>query len=129
MTRIPGPTRMEDPNRSPVYSDRFYLSYQNVLFMSFHFKVLIYAEAFSNGRPINIYIYTNTFTLRHSMPLQNDIQNISSEFNSFVYKISHVKKEMICIWRGLYLYVATLSMTLRFLFLALFLVHLIPAHS
>ena len=26
------------------------------------------------------------------MPLQNDIQNISSEFNSFVHKISHVQK-------------------------------------
>ena len=120
---------MADPNRSPVYSDRFYLSYQNVLFTSFHFKVLIYMEAFSNGRPINIYIYTNTFTLRHSMPLQNDIQNIGSEFNSFVYKMSHVKKEMICIWRGIYLYAATLSMTLHFLFLAFFPVYSIPAHS
>ena len=122
-TRIFDPTRMVDPNRSLVYSNRFYLSYQNVLFMSFHFKVLIYTEAFSNSRPINIYIYTNTFILRHSMPLQNDIQNISSKFNSFVYKMSHVKKEMICIWRGIYLYTVTLSMTLRFLFLAFFPVH------
>ena len=120
---------MADPNRSPVYSYRFYLSYQNILFTSFHFKVLIDEEAFSNGRPINIYIYTNTFQLRHSMPLQNDIQNISSEFNSFVYKMSHVKKEMICIWRGIYLYATTLSMTLRFLFLVFFPVHSIPAHS
>ena len=63
------------------------------------------------------------------MPLQNDIQNISSEFNSFVYKMSHVKKEMICIWRGIYLYAKTLSMTLRFLFLAFFSVHSIPGHS
>ena len=47
--------------------------------MSFHFRVFNYAEAFSNGRPINIFSY-------------NDIQNISSEFNSFVHKISHVKK-------------------------------------
>ena len=120
---------MADPNRSLVYSDHFYLSYQNVLFTSFHFKVLIYAEAFSNDRPINIYIYTNTFTLRHSMPLQNDIQNISSEFNSFVNKMSHVQKEMICIGRGIYLYTATLSMTLGFLFLAFFPVHSILAHS
>ena len=52
--------------------------------MSFRFKVFDCAEAFSNGGPINIYIYTNTFTLWHIMPLQNDIQNICSEFNSFV---------------------------------------------
>ena len=90
----PDPTRMTDPNRSPVYSDRFYLFYQNILFMSFHFRVLIYTEAFSNGRPINIYIYTNTFTLRHIMPVQNDKQNLSSVFNAFVYKMSHVQKEM-----------------------------------
>ena len=49
---------MADPNRSPVYSDRFHLSYQNILFMSFHFRVFNYAEAVSNGRPINIYVYT-----------------------------------------------------------------------
>ena len=89
--------------------------------MSFHLKVLIYAEAFANGRPINIYIYTNTFTLRHIMPLQNDKQNISYEFNAFVHKMSHVQKEMICIWRGIYLYAATLSMTLRFSILPSFL--------
>ena len=58
MTRILGQTRMTDPNRSPVYSDRFHLSYQNVLFMSFPFRVFNYGEAFSNGRPINIYSYT-----------------------------------------------------------------------
>ena len=96
--------------------------------MSFHFRVLIYAEAFSNGRPINIYIYKNTFTLRHIMPLQNDKQNISSAFNAFVYKMSHVQKEMKCIWR-IHLYAATLSMTLRFLFLVFFPVHSIPVHS
>ena len=63
------------------------------------------------------------------MPLQNDKQNISSTFNAFVYKMSHVQKEMKCIWRGIHLYAATLSMTLLFLFLAFFPVHLIPAHS
>ena len=56
--RILSPTRMADLNRSPVYSDRFHLSYQNILFMSFRFKVFNYAEAVSNGRPINIYFYT-----------------------------------------------------------------------
>ena len=63
------------------------------------------------------------------MPLQNDKQNIRSTFNAFVYKMSHVQKEMKCIWRGIHLYAAALSMTLHFLFLAFFHVHLIPAHS
>ena len=58
MTRIPSPTQMADPNRSPVYSNRFHLSYQNILFMSFYFKVFNYVEAFSNGRPIKICSYT-----------------------------------------------------------------------
>ena len=49
---------MADPNRSPVYSDRFHLSNQNILFMSFHFRVFNYAKVVSKGRPINIYFYT-----------------------------------------------------------------------
>ena len=48
------------------------------------------------------------------MPLQNDIQNNSSEFNSFVHKMSHVQKEMICICRDIYLCAVTFSMTLCF---------------
>ena len=32
------------------------------------------------------------------MPLQNDIENNSSEFNYFVYKMSHVQKDMICMY-------------------------------
>ena len=54
------------------------------------------------------------------MPLQNDIQNNGSEFNSFVHKMSHVQKQMICIRRGIYLYAATFSITLRFLILPSF---------
>ena len=75
---------MAVPNRSPVYFDRFHLSNQNILFMSFPFRVFNYAEAFQNGRLINIYSYT--------IRLQNDIQNNGSEFNSFVHKMSHVQK-------------------------------------
>ena len=56
---------MADPNRSPVYFDRFHLSYQNILFMSLHFEVFNYTKAVSNGRPINIYFYT--------IRLQNDV--------------------------------------------------------
>ena len=33
------------------------------LFMSFRFKVFNFAEAFSNGRPINIHISQNTITM------------------------------------------------------------------
>ena len=66
-------TRIPDPNRSLVYSDNFYLSYQNILFMSFRFRVFNYVEAFSNGRPINIYSYI--------ICLQNCV--------SFLYKMIH----------------------------------------
>ena len=49
---------MADPNWTPVYSNRFHLSYQNILFISFRFRVFNYVEAVSNNRPINIYFYT-----------------------------------------------------------------------
>ena len=45
-TQIPGLTRMENPNRSSVYSDHFHLSYHNILFTSFNFRVFIYVETF-----------------------------------------------------------------------------------
>ena len=91
-TRIPGQTRRADPNRSPVYSDRFHLSYQNILFMSFHFRIFNYTEAFSNGRPINIYSYT--------IRLQNGVsclykiihKNNGSEFNSLLFTKYHMFK-------------------------------------
>ena len=63
----------------------------------------------------------HAFTKWHIMPLQNDIENNSSEFNSFIHKMSHIKIEMICIRRGIYLYAATFFMTLRFLILPSFL--------
>ena len=79
------------------------------LFMSFCFKVFNYAEAFSNGKPINIYISQNAITMKafYAFLKRYTKQNINSEFNYFVHKISHVQKEMICIWRGIYLYAAT----------------------
>ena len=55
------------------------------------------------------------------MPLQNDIQNNSSEINSFVHKMSHVQKEWYAYDGGIYLYTATFFMTLRFLILPSFL--------
>ena len=57
----------------------------------------------------------NLFTKWRILPLQNDIQNNGSEFNSIVHKMPHVQKGMICI------YAATFSMTLRFLILPSFL--------
>ena len=86
---------MADPNQSPVYSDRFHFSHQTILFLSFHFRVFNYAEAVSNGRPINIYFYTIRLQKWCIMPLQNDIQNTISEINPFVHKIC--SKEIICI--------------------------------
>ena len=46
--------------------------------------------------PKTLFLY-NSFTKWRIMPLQNDIQNNGSEFNSFVHKMLHVQKEMICI--------------------------------
>ena len=69
--------------------------------MSFHFRVFNYVEAVSNGRPINIYFYT--------IRLQNDIQNNSSEINSFVHKMSHVQKEWYAYGR-VYTYTPRLSL-------------------
>ena len=73
-------TRMADLNWSPVYSDHFHLSYQKhfylchfILEFSIMWKHFIYhrhkaflniAETVANDRPINIYIYINTFTLK-----------------------------------------------------------------
>ena len=47
--------------------------------------------------------------------------NISLEFDYLFTKYPMFKKEMICIWRGIYLYAATCSMTLRFTILSSFL--------
>ena len=49
---------MVDPNRSPVYSDHFHLSYQKHFIYVISFYSFKYTEAVSNGRPINIYFYT-----------------------------------------------------------------------
>ena len=63
------------------------------------------------------------------MPIQKGVQNNIFEFNSFDYKISKFKNVMYA-HVGVYTYTPhTFSMTLRFLFLAFFLVHLIHAHS
>ena len=68
----------------------------------------------------SLHLY-NLFTKWRIFPLQNDMQNNGSEFNSFVHKMLHIQKGIICIWRGIYLYAATFSMTLRFLILPSFL--------
>ena len=63
------------------------------------------------------------------MPLQKGAQNNVSEFNLFDYEISMFKNAMYAPV-GVYIYTPhAFSMTLRFLFLALFPVHSIPAHS
>ena len=63
------------------------------------------------------------------MPLQKGVQNNVSEFNSLDYKISMFKNAMYA-YVEVYTYTLhAFSMTLRFLFLAFFLVHSIPAHN
>ena len=100
---------MADPNQSSVYSDRFHLSYQNILFMSFRFRVFNYTEAISNGRPINFYFYTirlqNGVSCLYKMIYQNNI----SEINSFVHKMTHVQKEWYA-YDGVYTYTPQLSL-------------------
>ena len=96
MTQIPGLTRMADPNRSPVYSNRFHLSYQNLLFMSFHFRVFNYAKAVSNGRSINIYFYTirsqNGVSCLYKMIYKTIVQRLTLLFTK-----CHTFKRMVCI--------------------------------
>ena len=93
MTQIPDPTRMADPNQSPVYFHCFHLSYQKILFMSFHFRVFNYAEAFSNGRPINIYSYTirlqNDVSCLYQMIYKTIVQSLTLLFT----KISHIQNK------------------------------------
>ena len=63
------------------------------------------------------------------MPLQKGVQNNFSEFNLFDYKISMFKNAMYS-HVGVYTYTPdAFSMTPRFLFLAFFSIHSIPAHS
>ena len=107
--------KCHDPNPWPDLNGRsepelglfrpfsFILSKHFILEFSITRKYFIYhrhkaflniSEMIANDRPINIYIYTNTFTLRHYMPLQKGVQNNIYEFNSFDYKISMFKNAM-----------------------------------
>ena len=125
VTRILGSTRRADPNWTPVYSDVF--NYLIKTFSLFYFSLgfRFTWKHFSNGRPINIYIFTKCNYNEGILCLfkRYTKQNINLKFNYFVHKISHVQKgnDMICIWRGIYLYAATCSMTLRFAILSSFL--------
>ena len=63
------------------------------------------------------------------MPLQKEVQNNISEFNSFDYKIPMFKNAMYA-HVGVYTYTPhTFSMTLRFSILPFVHVHSIPTHS
>ena len=89
--------------------------------MSFHFRVFNYAEAFLNGRPINIYSYKICLQNGVSCLYKMIYKTLVQSSTLFFTKYPMLKKEMICIWWGIYLYATTLSMTLRFLILASFL--------
>ena len=125
--RIPSPTRMADPNRSSVYSDRFHLSYQNILFMSFHFRVFNYAEAVSNGRPINIYFYTirlqNGVSCLYKMIYKTIVQRLTLLFTKcHMFKKNGMHMTGYILIRRNFLYDSTL------LDLAFFPIYLKPAH-
>ena len=112
---------MSDPNRSPVYSDRFQLSYRNILFTSFHLRVFNYSEAFSNGKPINIYPDTiclqNGVSCLYKMIYKTIVQSVTLLFTKYhMFKRNNIMK-----MTG-YIHIRrTLSMTLRFLILPSFL--------
>ena len=94
-----------------------------------HKAFLNIAETVANDRPINIYIYTNAFTLKAFNAPSKGVQNNVSEFNSFDYKISMFKNAMYARVE-VYTYMPhAFSMTLHFLFLAFFPVHSIFAYS
>ena len=102
---------------------RFQLCYQNIFFMLFLFGFSICTEAFSNGRPTNIYISQNAITMKAFYAFSNVIQNKTLIRSSTILftKYPMFKKEMICAWRGMYLYTATCFMTLCFAILSSFL--------
>ena len=51
-------TRMTNSNRSPVYSDRFHLSYQKHFIYVISFSSFQLRGSISHGTPTNIYFYT-----------------------------------------------------------------------
>ena len=118
---------MADPNRSPVYSDRFHLSYQNILFMSFHFRVFNCAEAVSNGRPINIYFYTirlqNDISCLYKMIYKTLVQRLTLLFTKY-----HIFKRNYMYMTGYILIRCNILYDFALLDLALFLVYSKPAH-
>ena len=119
-TQIPGQTRRANPNQSPVYSDRFHLSYQNILFMSFRFRVFNYAEAFLNGRLINIYSYTirlqKGVSCLYKMIYKTIVHNLT-----LLFAKCHMFKRNDMHMMGYILIPATFSMTQSFLILSYFL--------
>ena len=118
---------MADPNRSPVYSDHFHLSYQNILFMSFNFRVFNYTEAVSNGRPINIYFCTirlqNGVPCLYKMIHKTLFQRLTLLFTKYhMFKINDMHVTGYILIRRNFLYDSALHD------LAFFFVYLKPGH-
>ena len=104
-TRILDLTQRADPKQSPVYADRFHFFYQNILFRSFRFRVFNYAEAFSNGRPINIYSYT--------IRLQNGVSCLYKmivQSSTLLFTKCHTFKKKYYAYDGVYTYTLQLSL-------------------
>ena len=118
---------MVDPNRSSVYYDRFHLSYQNILFMSFHFRVFNFTEAILNGRPLNIYFYTirlqNGVSCLYKMIHKTLFQRLTLLFTKYnMFKINDMHMTGYILIHHNFLYDSAL------LDLAFFPVYLKPAH-
>ena len=118
---------MEDPNRSSVYSNRFHLSYQNILLMSFHFRVLNYTKAVSSGRPLNIYFYTiclqNGLLCLYKMIYKTLFHRLTLLFTKYhMFKINDMHMKGYILIRRNFLYDSML------LDLAFFPVNSKPAH-
>ena len=67
-SKVPRPESLARPEGRVRIRARFTPTFSFILskhlFMSFHFQVFNYVEAFSNGRPINIYISQNAITMK-----------------------------------------------------------------
>ena len=95
--------------------------------MSFRFRVFNYTEAFSNGRPINIYSYTiylqNGVSCLYKMIHKTIVQNLTLLFKNYhMFKRNDMHMTGYILIRRNFLYDSTL------LDLAFFPVYSKPAH-
>ena len=132
--------KCRDPNRrlnpkggfepEPGLLRRFQLSYQNIFFMLFLFRFFyLRGSIFKWLAHKHLHFIKYNYSEGILCPFKMIYKTkYFFRVRLFVHKISHVQKEMICIWRGIHLYAATCFITLRFLILACLFAYSIPAH-